>query len=565
MSATFAFTVANGHVGENLPFQIVVTSQAHQISTPIILSHLHLTFEGGLREIDVEHEAGISCRPSSNKHVSFCEPTLQTVESNTLRGVCDLSLPPGSTKVFSLAALPLEAGKVSISQIILSVASEQFDFELITADAELLSQKHVWATDQHDLFKREVFSERSGTIEILPKPPKIRLGLPDVAKTYFTGESVFITIQIINEEEEDSNVTIKISLSDSGHSSPSLRWATMPDNPNQALKQDENGNLNVSLGRMASLETRTYRVKIQAKPETAESTLEVEARYFLLSEPETPITKSVSHDILFVRPLEANFNFVPQISDKAWPNFFEMDDRTATAETADVPKSKGPSQRWAITAAIASFASTDLIIESTNLELAATPIETTCAISSQSHPPNTALLPNAVIERTFVLDSQQWNIDDCGITHHDLQLHVIWRRDIANAHSSVIILDLPELAIPFGEPRVLASAQHCGTSSSAILLDYVLENPSMHCLSFSVTMDANEEFAFSGPKAKSVELVPYSHDVIHYVLLPLVQSTWIYPKVKIVDVHWNKILKVNASSGIKSDKKGIAIWIEAED
>ena len=87
----------------------------------------------------------------------------------------------------------------------------------------------------------------------------------------------------------------------------------------------------------------------------------------------------------------------------------------------------------------------------------------------------------------------------------------------------------------------------------------------MHVLSFSISMEASEDFAFSGPKATAVQLVPLSRHVVRYKLLPLMKGKWISPQIKVLDVHWNKILKPVATGDMKSDRRGVLIWVDAEE
>lgn len=568
VAATFAFTVANGHVGEALPFQIVVTSLAHQVSRPITLSHLLLAFTSGLRSVEIRHDSHVGYERLTEKGlVHFYAPSLRKEASGTLQGTCNLEISPGSTKVISLTALPLDAGEIEVSKISLCVEADQFDFEHAISGSNCLTQQHLWTADGKGLFKGETKSGRSTTIEILPKPPKIRIELPNVLKAYFTGEHVSIDIQVRNEEEEESNVDIEVSFLDQADPTPVLRWAATPEGSMDALDQNQSSRIKTSLGVIRPSGTRRLTVKFQAKPETAQCTFDIQCRYFLLSDPETPVSKAFSVDMHFMRPFEANFDYVPQVQDEPLSNYFHISAVESPGSLGS--KNAGTSeikQRWAATAAIASFASTDLTIEAVDLQLATTPQKAACDITPEVDSSSVAatISPYGILKRQFMLDLHRLSIEDQQTTCFDLRLRITWLRDIPDAPSATAILPLPELVASFGEPRVLASASQFNISLNTIYLDYMIENPSMHVLSFNITMDANEDFAFSGPKAVSVQLIPYSYHFIRYTLLPLVRGKSIYPQIKIVDVVWNKMLKVHASRGMRSDKRGISIWIDSE-
>jgi hypothetical protein len=112
-----------------------------------------------------------------------------------------------------------------------------------------------------------------------------------------------------------------------------------------------------------------------------------------------------------------------------------------------------------------------------------------------------------------------------------------------------------------GEPRVLATATPSNTLAGFIHLDYTIENPSMHFLTFNLTMEASDQFAFSGPKTTAVQLVPFSRHTIRYNLMATARGTWIQPQLVVVDSYFNKTLRVLPTEGMRTDKKGILVCI----
>ena len=563
VSATFAFTVASGCVGEALPFQVVLTSQAHRSSKAIKLSYLRLAFEGGMRNIELQHNPQIDCHTASlDGLVHFYTPALQKANSDCLQGSSDLILFPASSKIFSLAALPFDASRIEVSRISLCVREEDFDFEFILPGDEIPHQDCTWALNGNTLCQSKTQSERSTLVEVLPKPPKVRIELPNLSKSYFTGEHILLSIQVSNEEDEESSVDIEINLHDQDTSSLILHWGTVEEDTDPAVDENTKGTLKTSLGLMASAEKRFLTFNFQSGVKPAAHTLEIIAHYCLLSDPDTPVSKAVSIDMLIVRPFEANFDFAPQIHEKQWSSYFHVDEEMKTPDTA-----VGLCQRWTVTAAIASFAPIDLVLEAADLQLAAPPEKVVCTIWPNDDNSSAAatLPPQEIQERRFSMDLQKTGFEDCRTSCFDLQLRIIWRRDIAGAPTAIAYLQLPELVIPYGEPRVLASASLERAKPGRVHVNYVIENPSMHVLSFSVTMEASDDFAFSGPKATSLQLVPHSCHAIRYTLLPFVHGRWIEPQVKIIDEHWHKTLKVNVTGDIKGSKRGILIWIDAEE
>jgi len=86
----------------------------------------------------------------------------------------------------------------------------------------------------------------------------------------------------------------------------------------------------------------------------------------------------------------------------------------------------------------------------------------------------------------------------------------------------------------------------------------------MHFLTFNLTMEASEHLAFSGPKMKAVQLVPLSRHTVRYNLLAFKQGLWIQPQLTVVDTYFNKSLRVLPTDGMRADKKGILVWVDAE-
>ena len=97
----------------------------------------------------------------------------------------------------------------------------------------------------------------------------------------------------------------------------------------------------------------------------------------------------------------------------------------------------------------------------------------------------------------------------------------------------------------------------------------------MHYLTFAVTMDASEEFGFSGPKHKALSLAPFSRHEISYNLLVNGsrdeskqsdgQGRWVWPVLQVVDSYFQKSLRVQAAGpGVRVDpQRGLGIWVPA--
>ena len=86
----------------------------------------------------------------------------------------------------------------------------------------------------------------------------------------------------------------------------------------------------------------------------------------------------------------------------------------------------------------------------------------------------------------------------------------------------------------------------------------------MHFLTFSITMESSEDFAFSGPKAANVSLVPLSRQSVEYRIVSSKSKQWVRVNLGVVDAYFTKTLKVNpANELVRSDKKhNVSVWID---
>jgi solute carrier family 25 protein 38 len=78
-------------------------------------------------------------------------------------------------------------------------------------------------------------------------------------------------------------------------------------------------------------------------------------------------------------------------------------------------------------------------------------------------------------------------------------------------------------------------------------------------------MEPSEDFAFSGPKYKTLQLLPLSRQTVRYNLIPSVWGEWIAPQLIVMDQYFNKRLRVSATEGMRSEKKGgVLVWVPSD-
>ena len=558
--------------------QLCITSQAHETSSPITLSEVDLFFEGGLRNVKIFHRSQKEADGATvNQRLSFFRITLDVASTtnesspsplltpNVLSSAADLTFPPGVTKVFDLNILPRDAGEVLASRALLSVHEEMFDLDVNVQLREHAASGDWWTMSENGLKRQKLALEHPCSAQILPKPPKLQISLPNMRKAYYTDESIEIEVLVTNGEDDVADVRLFVELSH-GERAPTLHWSSDQSqddsdghiDPSSASKLED-----VPLGELPPSAAKTKSIKLQALPQMLECVLEVRAEYFLLSDPDTPVSKSIRGDINFIGPFEANYDFLPSIHPAPWPNFFQSEDLVDDDGTP-----QGLVQRWTLLTKIASFGIEPLVVKATTLEILGSKYGAVCSLM---HPDGNdsgpvTIHPNELISRSFNMEVRKSSLEDHRSSIITFQLSITWYREVESDGSNATTTSLlvPSLAVPFGEPRVLASSQPSPATPSVINLIYMIENPSMHMLTFSLTMEASEEFAFSGPKAMTVHLVPLSRRAILYNLLPIKQGVWIRPSLKVLDVGFGKVLRIAAAEGCRADKKGITVWAEAE-
>ena len=599
VSAFLAFGSTSGCLGEAVIAQLTVVSQAHKSSAAITLSDIEVTFEGGLEGFSIRHDPTSDPIALMSKESSFLYkvplkktsllaelvslksplPDSVPVESpksplpepslpatlQVLSGSADLNFPPGVTKVFEAAILPSDAGHVSAAKATLSMQEEQFSFSLIVPLHEPVSRTVWWLRSGTALTKKKLDVEHTCSMTVLPKPPKMKIEFPGLRKAYYADERVDIQIQIMNEEEEDAVVRLEVQLLGSLEKMPGICWVSTSDSEDDQDQQKQDLSSSGSqpakrpLGLLAPAAVRLETLQFQALPDMAEYALEIKAHYHLSSDPQTPISKAVTKDLVFIKPFDGKFDFMPRVYPDPWPSYFHYDEDETNVASPD-----GLKQQWSITTRLASFALEPLLVYATSLKILETSYGAGCKLlAAESTDPKMAILsPNSEVDHVFDVEIQKTSIEDRRSSIVRLQLEVLWSLESAPGRRVTTIIPIPQFTVPFGEPRVLAAAQLSSQGELPLVhISYTLENPSVHLLTFQLTMEASEEFAFSGPKTGSVQLVPLSRHTVHFNLLPTRRNMWIRPNLKVVDVGFAKTLKVLAAEGCKGDKKGLAVWV----
>jgi len=165
--------------------------------------------------------------------------------------------------------------------------------------------------------------------------------------------------------------------------------------------------------------------------------------------------------------------------------------------------------------------------------------------------------------------AQKMSLDDRQPVSVDVSIVIQWqRRDEQDQPVNTTTMAAGQYLVLSTEPRVLASVFETPSTPAATApddslmhLDITIENPSAHFLTFGLTMEPSDEFAFSGAKQTTVHLLPMSRRAVTYRLLPLVRGTFVRPGLVVRDKYFQKMLRVIPTEGMKIDKDGLLVWV----
>jgi len=248
-----------------------------------------------------------------------------------------------------------------------------------------------------------------------------------------------------------------------------------------------------------------------------------------------------------------------------WPSLFT---HVEGEDVGTEVQAHGLAQKWCLTARYASFAADDLIVEDVDVQI----LGMNGGIQSYTNKLTTIpedglkVPPKSLEEAQFEVFTQKISLDDRGTATLDVSLAIKWRRDREDTAVNTTILGVPRLLVASTEPRVLAAVSYSTKIPSMIHFDVTIENPSNHFLTFGITMEPSEKFAFSGVKQSTLQLVPLSRKTMRFRLLPSVRGEWIGPVHCVIrDRYFQKVLKIAPTEGMRVDKEGILIWVPPED
>lgn len=588
ISLTFAFSAAEGHVGDQIQCQIALVSHALPSTEPLRVSQIEFSFNGNPHLLHVRHD-DTKDGQRLVQTLAIKEDVLDTNSTaKALMCSANLALDPQQCRAFNFA-IPLRDPELfCVTDARMVLDTEDFRLRYVyTQAADLLTRKW-WIESEEGLISRQIPRDEPHRMTVLPKPPKVQLQFIGLKDQYFTDEKVKVEIEAVNDESESIKGSLTVQVVDSTQAHLSLRF------DGEQLQETDadtavDAKASKDMGELLPGGHQSHHLNLDAPSTASECALAIVVTYALQSDPEIPISKTLTLTLTFASPFEANYELLPRLDASPWPSFFSLSSHTPEKPQSDT-EADGIPQRWSLASNIASFATEQLVIESASLTTNSVSSNTICTLTD---PASTHAYPLTLTAKTlttlpFSLTTRKKSLEDRRPSTLDLALSLRWRRHDTDASTNNIFtttLAIPKYTLPGAEPRVLCTATYPPPPSAdpdkavnkpgdQVTVTYTLENPSMHFLTFTLTMEASDAFAFQGPKYKSLSLTPMSRGSVVYDLFAISageggdvrvgggqgkeeKGRWVWPVLRVVDSYFQKTLRVlDAGEGVKGDGKG---------
>jgi hypothetical protein len=251
VSVSYTFENTSVHAGQPVSSQIVIFSNAHTSSTPLVFSELKVTYEGGLKTILLRHvPRNSSSTVTTSDDIELLDlksalhefthtlddgqpaPAKSPSPKPFLVAETDLTFVPGKTKIYELSAVAHEMGTVKAVCGTFGMVTDRFEMDFIvmfgdnaTAEAvHPLPSKGItqstpvggngvwWAKDTNNLIKKRPVRGSPEALTILPRPPKMEVYLRGIEKGVYIDEMVKLGLEVVNGECEDVDVNVNVKI-----------------------------------------------------------------------------------------------------------------------------------------------------------------------------------------------------------------------------------------------------------------------------------------------------------------------------------------------------------------
>lgn len=553
IKVSFAFGDKQTRVGEPVQCQVSLKSQVAPDAVTLQPSEVELTFSDS-RSVTITHKRN---EEQKQEGVSLVDLAGSETNEVSLTLEADLNLPPSTQRAYNFLLSFRESTEVRLSSATVKLDSHTCTLEHCFTDQQLLKTSSMYLRNRDVLEERQLPWPDTMSLCILPKPPKMQIALLGLHKQYYVDEHIHLALQLTNSEAEAVNASAVLREVGKSSSSFMVYW-----DDREAVDHD------ISIGRLDHDGSHTVDLRVEAPSEAVMYTFEVEIKYFLESDADTPLVKALSVELNILNPFAAKYSFGPLLHADPWPGYFSKSRDQAENSSEGIP------HQWRLGAELTCTSEDNFIVRRMGLVLDQIPESTTCDIAEADFEEQRMSKDKQTLASDFQFITRKASLDDRRPTELELSLELEWCRE-AGGSETTSRLRIPRLQLPSSEPRVLCTVGGSVADTDQILLRYHLENPSTHFLTFAMTLGASEDFAFSGPKHRALSLAPFSRLSVDYRLLVhergeqgaqenQSEGRWIWPALEVVDSYYQKTLKVHSGGPrVKIDEnRGLGVQVE---
>lgn len=570
VSLSFAFANKQTHVGEAFECQLTVRSHTNPASPPLPLSSLAIQI-GPSKHIILKHNAELIDTTQSFTDLGV----LAEAGDDTTEVGASLLLAGGQERTFSFQLIFREAAIHQVREASLTIQTASFSIEHIFSE-QLAKAEHIYVRADDGALEKALAPHGEATsVRVLPKPPKVKLQVLRIAKEYYAGETIRMGLELRNEEAEAIEGKIFAAFPGETEKTLPLQWfdENSDGTAGENFQDPRETHIEHKIGQIAVAGTLKIVLfaKAPAYPLSTEVLMELE--YTMASDKQTTLRKSLTSSFNIVLPFEAKFSFGPLLHQDPWPSYFKP------ALGNEGGQASGISQSWRLSSQISSLASNSLVLHDIQPVIDTVFGDSRADVVTAKSMGVVAFESGQLEHSTFEIATQKLSLDDRRPTSLDSTLKVTWSRKDDEQNLVTTYIPVPRLTLPVSEPRVLCTIVDAQPDDEYdAILQYHIENPSTHFLTFAVTMEATEDFAFSGPKYRTLSLAPLSrYKVVYRISLQEhedgqvtrneageVDERWIRPALQVIDSYYQKTLRVHPGGpGVQfDDKQNISVFVK---
>jgi hypothetical protein len=588
IDARLTFAVGEGNAGEPVQAQLAVTSTAQTGSASVKFDAIDVALAGSPFAIRLGHLDTHDTEPRGIQELILGEAATGSVR---VVDAC-LELSEGETRVYEFTLIFREAGSIAVENIVFTLVLPAATIRFTTKPEEMSERAHWYKTSPQGPITTLIPRDDAHTVQIHPRPPKMEVKLPNVSEHFYTDEQIELKIEVLNDEDEITESSLEVRLlTDDGLTT--FTWGgaedvpSSPSSPEADLPGYQIGTLQPSTSKSSSI--------VFTAPSLPTSyVVEVKVLYHLLSDPSTPVSKIFTADLNVTRAFEANYEFQPRVHPDAWSSFFDPYTVSASAVEASTASQHGTIQRWELQARIASFTYEGVIMTAAQLRQDSISSHATATFApvDNAEQGDTEVAPQQQIDRTFTIDVTKTSLEDRRSVELELVLAITWHRPRQEGKKFTSLLPVNSFVLDNG-PRVLASVDYPflppatgldavndaenDASVPFVHLIFTLENPTNHFLSFELTMEGpqKDDWALSGIKMRSLNLLPLSREVVSYRIMPLAvdgedaEGKWLEIRFRVMDVYFRKVLRCLPASVNVREAEGksgaLMVWVGGKE